>query len=124
MLNIIYADCYKWAFYAECHYAECCYAECRGAHAAGLHILPGVESVGIHGGDGGSQEAEFLYHLLHDLFPEFLPVGKEVQETVLEPLNVEPSAVVLVRLVGLVLVSVVPDGAADSDSQPGKRKRS
>ncbi len=107
-----------------CHYAECWYAECRGSHAPGLHILPGVESVGIHGGDGGSQEAEFLNHLLHDLFPELLAVWEEVKETVLEPLNVEPSAVVLVRLVGLVLVRVVPDGAADSDTQSGKRKRS
>jgi hypothetical protein len=31
MLNVVYAECLKYAPYAECHYAECRYAECRGA---------------------------------------------------------------------------------------------
>ncbi len=31
MLNVIYAECLKYAFYAECRYAECHYAECRYA---------------------------------------------------------------------------------------------
>jgi hypothetical protein len=31
MLNDIYAQCLKYALYAECHYAECRYDECRGA---------------------------------------------------------------------------------------------
>ncbi len=42
MLNVVYADCCKYALYAECHYAafhnavrhytECRYAECNGAY--------------------------------------------------------------------------------------------
>jgi len=31
MLNVIYAQCYKLAYCAECLYAECPYAECRYA---------------------------------------------------------------------------------------------
>jgi hypothetical protein len=31
MLIVVYADCRKFALWAECHYAECRYAECRGA---------------------------------------------------------------------------------------------
>jgi hypothetical protein len=31
MLNVIYAECLKYALYAECHYAECRYTECRYA---------------------------------------------------------------------------------------------
>jgi hypothetical protein len=31
MLNIIYADCHKYALNIECHYAECHYDERRGA---------------------------------------------------------------------------------------------
>ncbi len=31
MLNVIYAECRKWAHYVERRYAECRYAECRGA---------------------------------------------------------------------------------------------
>jgi hypothetical protein len=31
MLSIVYADCHKYAVYAEHHYAECRYAECHGA---------------------------------------------------------------------------------------------
>jgi hypothetical protein len=36
MLNVIYAECRKYAlyteyYYAECHYAEYRHAECRGA---------------------------------------------------------------------------------------------
>ncbi len=28
MLNVAFAECLKYALYAQCHYAECCYAEC------------------------------------------------------------------------------------------------
>jgi hypothetical protein len=35
MLNVIYAECYKQAHYAECRYAECHYAECRKAERHG-----------------------------------------------------------------------------------------
>jgi hypothetical protein len=31
MLSVFYAECHKFALYAECHYAGCHYAECRGA---------------------------------------------------------------------------------------------
>ncbi len=31
MLTLIYAECRKLAYTAECLYAECQYAECRGA---------------------------------------------------------------------------------------------
>ncbi len=31
LLNVIYAECYKQAHYANCHYAECHYANCRSA---------------------------------------------------------------------------------------------
>jgi len=31
MLSVNYAECHKYAHYAECHYTECHYAECRGA---------------------------------------------------------------------------------------------
>jgi hypothetical protein len=31
MLNVVNAECIKYAVYAECRYAQCCYAECRGA---------------------------------------------------------------------------------------------
>jgi hypothetical protein len=39
MLSVVYAECLKYAFYAEyhyaeCHYAACHYAECRGAFQA------------------------------------------------------------------------------------------
>jgi hypothetical protein len=39
MLSVIYAECHKYAHYAECHYAECCYAECHYAecHYAECH---------------------------------------------------------------------------------------
>jgi hypothetical protein len=30
MLNVIHAECLKYALYGECHYAGCRYAECRG----------------------------------------------------------------------------------------------
>jgi hypothetical protein len=41
MLNVIYAECHKYALfsecrYAECHYAECRYAECHGADSSSL----------------------------------------------------------------------------------------
>ena len=82
--------------------------------------LPGVESVGVHGRDGGPQDVELLDHLGHDPLPELLSVGEEVEQPVLEPLDVESAALVLVRLVRLVLVRVVPDRAADPDSKSGK----
>jgi hypothetical protein len=31
MLNVTYAECHKYALYAECRYTECRNAECRGA---------------------------------------------------------------------------------------------
>ncbi len=31
MASAIYAECRKYAHYAECLYAECRYAECHGA---------------------------------------------------------------------------------------------
>ncbi len=31
IMSIIYAECRKKAFYAECHYAKCRWTECRGA---------------------------------------------------------------------------------------------
>jgi hypothetical protein len=31
MLSGCYAECHRFALYAECHYAECRYAECHGA---------------------------------------------------------------------------------------------
>jgi hypothetical protein len=31
MLSVMFADCRKYAFYAECRYALCRYAECRYA---------------------------------------------------------------------------------------------
>jgi hypothetical protein len=31
MLSVIYAECRKYAYYAECRYAECHHTECRGA---------------------------------------------------------------------------------------------
>ncbi len=43
MLDVVYAECLKYALYAECHYAECSqaechYAECRYAECHGaLH---------------------------------------------------------------------------------------
>jgi hypothetical protein len=35
MLHVIYAECLKYALYAECHYAECRYAECHYAECHG-----------------------------------------------------------------------------------------
>ncbi len=35
MLNVIYAECLKYALYAECRYAKCRYAECRYAECRG-----------------------------------------------------------------------------------------
>jgi len=31
MLSVIYAECRKYALYAECHFAACRYAECHYA---------------------------------------------------------------------------------------------
>ncbi len=31
MPSVVYAECHKFALYAECHYAECRYAECPAA---------------------------------------------------------------------------------------------
>jgi hypothetical protein len=31
ILSVIYAECHKYAHYAQCHYAECRYAECHYA---------------------------------------------------------------------------------------------
>jgi hypothetical protein len=31
MLNVIHAECRKYAHYAECRYTECHFAKCRGA---------------------------------------------------------------------------------------------
>ncbi len=35
MLNVINAECLKYALYAECQYAECQYAECHYAECCG-----------------------------------------------------------------------------------------
>jgi hypothetical protein len=32
LLCCYYAECHKWALYAECHYAECRYAECHSTN--------------------------------------------------------------------------------------------
>jgi hypothetical protein len=39
MLNVIYAEHLKFAFYAQCHYAECRYAQCRGAKFTALSLV-------------------------------------------------------------------------------------
>ncbi len=38
MLRIVYADCCKLTYYAECHYAECRYAECHYAECCGALV--------------------------------------------------------------------------------------
>jgi len=39
MLTVTYAECHKYAPYAECHYAECRYVECRYAECSGAILL-------------------------------------------------------------------------------------
>jgi hypothetical protein len=35
MLKVVYAECLKYALYAQCHYADCRYAEFRYAECRG-----------------------------------------------------------------------------------------
>ncbi len=37
MPSVMYTECHKLGFYAECYYAECRYTECRGAFAIANH---------------------------------------------------------------------------------------
>ncbi len=37
MLDVVYAECLKYAIYAECRHAECLYTESRGANFLVLH---------------------------------------------------------------------------------------
>jgi hypothetical protein len=37
MPSVMYTECHKLGFYAECYYNECRYTECRGAFAIANH---------------------------------------------------------------------------------------
>ncbi len=43
MLNVSYAECLKYALYAQCHYAECRCAECRGTVYDDQHFTTVIE---------------------------------------------------------------------------------
>jgi hypothetical protein len=47
-LNVIYAECLKYALYTQCHYAKCHYAECRYAECHGAICTPSFCPLIVH----------------------------------------------------------------------------
>ncbi len=61
MLNVIYAECHKYALYVKCRYAECQYAECRYSECRGTFDAPFFQTLVCNYGIGGNMMGSKVY---------------------------------------------------------------